>query len=966
VRRQNYPYLNPDEDWEGVKAKGLDKLYGRDYNCLVFCEVVQSDIAAENPKPRTLPAGSRLAFTGNLADASTPGSYVLDHRTYFFHRILKDLKQLCVAVNVIPLKPEMGVDQDQNHYFRSGLAVGANPPDRENLYPDVVNQDPADPDFDFKYIGPGEYKWSKRLAAPGSHSETKTYTNCTYAPIWRKWDMNSTQSVTVKWTAGDNKITVTGDIKYRHWEAYSTKHDNWGWNGDGNDPFYYGRISIDVTWSFDIILKGANVGSEGAGLVPEIVGIANGLPTNFKIKPQMIYVLDNTLTRLTEDVQKNMTKSLASITKNLTEGFKNTGKLTYPGTRTLMFGSPQINNYGDILTTITYQPLGKDLITLQPPKAGDITDPPVFDDPKPPQDSLIFTPQGHLSWNISFKSYDPKSSRAKLVLIGSNASNQPFALDLAHVELLSNSGKDATSLFTDRDRWETPAEIEDRKEKAEKEWQQKREAERQRQIAIAKKEFEASKAKQVGEQQKQVQGIDTVRKERTAKFDEAVRAYNVEKARVDEAKRLQDAAKKLEEARKREEQAAEQARKDREKKLPGKPATSGGTKLPEEPAASDGKKLPKEPAVSDGTLLPEEPAASDGKKLPKEPAVSDGTLLPEEPAASDGKKLPGKPAVSDGTKLPEEPAASGGTKLPEEPAASGEKKLPDEPAKSGETGDPPKAQENGKGQASDGTKPSGTEDASLSSTAKPDGSTNTGGLPKNGEQTGSNGLVDASSPGSLPKAGDGTGSDGQGRGAKPDKGVEPTDPAFSAAEKAMQAARAALDETEKVLREANAKLEQLSKQPFDEKTVVVKLPEPPKAPTPEEENLQIYGMTTSNIMESLVLTVQPDGESLFFKIKQKPKGTISKKSLRWFMRPGSSFTITIEGTVGKPGSYAAQIQETWNSMDPNVDFKRAQFSDVFWKFMLLSGGSALAESSTWKDTNVLRGIVPPPADKPAI
>jgi hypothetical protein len=180
----------------------------------------------------------------------------------------------------------------------------------------------------------------------------------------------------------------------------------------------------------------------------------------------------------------------------------------------------------------------------------------------------------------------------------------------------------------------------------------------------------------------------------------------------------------------------------------------------------------------------------------------------------------------------------------------------------------------------------------------------------------------------------------------------------------MQAAQALVDDTKKALREAKAKLEQLSKETFDETTVIFNPPERPKQPTPEEENLQIYGMKTSNIMETLELAIQPDGSSLFFKIKQKPKGVLVKKSYRWIMHPESYIEITIEGTVGRPGNYAAQIQETWNSMDPAVDFKKSKFSDVFWKFMLLSGGSALAESTSQTEANVIRGLVPPAAAKP--
>ncbi|OAL53443.1 hypothetical protein IQ07DRAFT_678149 [Pyrenochaeta sp. DS3sAY3a] len=821
VRRQNYPYLNANEDWEGVKTDGVQKLYGRDYNCLMFCEVVQapSPIATGIPKPRSLPVGSRIAYGGNLADPDTPGTYVLDHRTFFHNRILKDLKQLCVAVNVIPLRPDMGVDDQRNHYFRSGLAVGTDPPNRTTLYPDVVKQDAAEPYFDFKYIGPGEYKWSKTQSAPGSCSETKLYENCAFAPIWRKWDMNSTQSITVKWTPGGNKITVTGEIKYRHWEAYSMKHSNWGWNGSGNDPFLYGAIKIDGFFSFDIIFKGVDVGVEGAGLTPEIVGIENGLPKNLKIVPDQQYVLDNTLTRLTQDVQSNLVKSLASITKNLAEGFKNTGKLTYPGTRTLKFGNPQISDHGDILSTITYQPLGKDLVVLNPPKGGTIGEPPKNDPAKPPQDNHIFKPQGNLSWKMTFADYTPENNRAKLVCVGSNDSDQPFAFDGVHIEWLANTMAGGTSLFTDRNKWETALEVEQRKQKALTEWEKKMDIERKSQIVVAQKEFEAAKAARVAEQQAKLVPIDKEVKDLTAKYDEAVRVYGDEKKRVDEAKRLADAAKKK----------AEEDKRSKEKKREDE-------KKGEEKKENENKK-------------------GDQDKHPAEPT---GSQVKQSNIAATSSSADGSPANTD-------------------------------------------------------------------------------------EQINTGAIDD----GALSK------------GAESQDDVDPANPALAAAEKAMHVAKAALDESKKLLLDADAKLDFLRKQPFDETMVVIKLPDPPKEPTPAEENLQVYELTTSNIVEPLQINVQIEGTSVFFKVKQVPKGKLKPKSYRWYMPPQSSLTITIEGTVGKPGNFAAQIQETWNSTDPEQDYNKSKFSDVFWKYILLSGGSSFAQPSDQKEANNVRGIVTP-------
>ena len=785
MRLQNYPYVGPDEEYSKLKALGPAALYGRDYNCLVFCEVVETRIAAEKTAPRILPTGSRLAYNGNLTDAQTPGTYVLDHRTYFYDRILKDLRQLCVAINVIPLKPDIGVDKDRNPFFRSAISVGTNPRDRETVYPWVANQDANDPDFAFKYMAPGRYVWTKRLAAPGSGVDTRTFTECRYAPIYRKWDIHSTQTVTVCWNPGSNRITVSGVTAYYHWEAYSSKHDRWEWNGQGNDPFYYGLITIDVTWSFDIVLEGVKEEQEGAGLQPKFEGLQDGLPKNLSFRPQKKWVRDDTMERLSADIQKNLIKALERITESIKKGFENAGNLTYPGTRTLKFESPQLNNFGDIITTISYQPLGPDLVTLIPPVKVDIPDFEPFGNAPQTSDAMVFKPMGHLVWDIKFPRYDSQTKRTTMVLNATNASDKErFAFDSVQLAIQKNSGEGQTSLFTDRSNWEQPTEIEARKQELENQRRKKLEEERRKQVAAAKEAFESSKATSVKEQKQKIQDIEKIHSERNAKATEAIHAYEQEKNRTEEARKVEKQAMKKVDA------------------------------------------APK----PEGTLEPFVSPKSDETSKPEETPKPDETLKAEE------THKPDMTVNLDETSKPEETPTPKGTLEPDE------------------------------------------------ATPKKD------------------------------------------------------------------------DEVHKQLHEAKIKMAELEAQTFDETSVIFKEPETPDpALQPVEQNTEIYGLSQTNINETLMINVEVSGSTLYFSVKSKPKGRLKKVSSRFYIDPRSYFTIQLEGTVGKPGKYVAQIQEVWNSTNPSDDYASGQFSDVFWKFTLLEGGSAFADSVSHSEADRIRG-----------
>jgi hypothetical protein len=126
----------------------------------------------------------------------------------------------------------MFVDDTKVQQFQSRICVGINPPNPSVDYPGLPKQISTDPSFAFNFVENGKYVWKSSLLAPGSGTEIKIYDNCVSAPVYRKWKIQSDQSVTVSWKPGTDQITVAGKVDYDHWEAYSSESIGFAW-GEG-------------------------------------------------------------------------------------------------------------------------------------------------------------------------------------------------------------------------------------------------------------------------------------------------------------------------------------------------------------------------------------------------------------------------------------------------------------------------------------------------------------------------------------------------------------------------------------------------------------------------------------------------------------------------------------------------------------------------------------------------------------
>ncbi|TPX14889.1 uncharacterized protein E0L32_004998 [Thyridium curvatum] len=483
VRLQNYAYITDDAQlahFKDVKADKVTSLdsgsqLGHPQNCLVFCEVVK----------RKLPVGTRLEYGGNLAEPAggsskpaIPGTFVLDHRLYFEKKILTSLRELCVKTSVIPVYPNMFTDRGSGEQqFQSRYVVGANP-NPASLYPGLPDQVASNPTFDFKWESNGHYAWRRTWAAPGSGQEVKTYTDCNSAPVYRKWTIEAENSVEVDWVPGNDTINVKGSVFYNHWEAYNARGNmNFGWKSEGGDCFW-GSFWIKVTWSFEIdlcdkeksfemqkeamreraryLVKLEESRKNNTPPPPEVPEVPNGVinPVVIGLDPDTSlprdlrvwggggeFVRDKTDTNMRTAVEASLKQGFQTACANLKNVVADAGHFIYPGTRTLVFGNPKLNDFGDILATVDYIDLEEDgLVQVNVGVPKDIeTSPSKAADPVI-HDSTVTGNPTHITWSPKIL-WNSSKGTAKLVLQGRNVLPNAMAFEDVAIQLLPTAGE---------------------------------------------------------------------------------------------------------------------------------------------------------------------------------------------------------------------------------------------------------------------------------------------------------------------------------------------------------------------------------------------------------------------------------------------------------------------------------------------------------------------------------------------
>ncbi|KAK3392358.1 hypothetical protein B0T20DRAFT_482485 [Sordaria brevicollis] len=442
---QPYPYWN-EQEIQTYRSPGkefpLKGIVGRDNNCLVYCEVCESKV---HHADRELPSLKRLPFTANLSEPDAggrggfDGSFIIGHRLFLHEHILPILQDLCRAWQVIPLRPEMRVDNEGNAIFNPRFAFGEMPKDVDDRVrlpnPSVNRGDCTNDFFKFKFVEPGKYQWSDRIIAPGSRSDpngkyTHPYNGCKLGLIYREYDISAKMDVTVTWEPLSSRFKIVGTMEYQHWEAYCA-------NKNFNENYYWGKTQTNGSWSVGLELERTeqakqNTLDKNGVIQPRLIGhVSDGsyLPQDLKFTQGTQYLLWDTHEKITKSMGSGMESALASLNKALLERSANARPLTYPGAGELDFGRPMLSARGDLVADIRYKKPDGSRISVRPPglmkyeKPKDVISKPIHGDPPPPVDKDLKPP--HLVWSGSLTPVSGKDNRQRFRVVATNvASNK--------------------------------------------------------------------------------------------------------------------------------------------------------------------------------------------------------------------------------------------------------------------------------------------------------------------------------------------------------------------------------------------------------------------------------------------------------------------------------------------------------------------------------------------------------------
>ena len=87
---------------------------------------------------------------------------------------------------------------------------------------------------------------------------------------------------------------------------------------------------------------------------------------------------------------------------------------------------------------------------------------------------------------------------------------------------------------------------------------------------------------------------------------------------------------------------------------------------------------------------------------------------------------------------------------------------------------------------------------------------------------------------------------------------------------------------------------------------------------------------------------------------KKVKGRTKRQ--RFYMPPGSSFTLELDGETEKPGDYLIQMNELWNSPDAHENWLGREWADTFYKFILQPEGGGASTRVGKAESEKIRGV----------
>ncbi|KAJ4246356.1 hypothetical protein NW762_013707 [Fusarium torreyae] len=294
-----------------------------------------------NPK---LQLEANVAFPGSGIDTRTLGSYVLDHRTFLEGHILPRLSGLCATCRVIPLIPQQSTPSPNQHLLTSRCCVGGDPGVQSDTK--LEEQVKANAGYDFKYTGPRRYEWSREFTAPGNETQVFCYDGDLTGRIYRKYVISVRSSVVVTWETNADSLQFAALVEYKHWDGWRKDDANFPCSRTGDSISR--SFTKSISWSVTVRLCASQLSHVPNGvIVPTVQGVSadTGLPYDYKE-----HCTDESLGSLTVSFTQALKDQLREVSGKLAS----TGAFIYPGAGQLDYGPPQLNELGDVVTTLNW------------------------------------------------------------------------------------------------------------------------------------------------------------------------------------------------------------------------------------------------------------------------------------------------------------------------------------------------------------------------------------------------------------------------------------------------------------------------------------------------------------------------------------------------------------------------------------------------------------------------------------
>lgn len=411
LRLQNYPYIDEEKQLELVSAKQVMKgVNGSPYNCLCFCEVVGSRV--------DLPGTKFLPFSGNLAGPSKDtsaeylGTFVLDHRLFpGGDKLLSQLQELCIAMQTIPLEPEMRLGEN---YIPSGrrLRVVGNTAD---------------------FTAGKPYRWEELESDMGA--ATRIFVDVPK----RKSKTSSLSKITVEAGPQMTAFKVSGVYGYSRRSEFSSL-----------------VISDIAPWTFTISINGSQDTSGNFGVLNNISAVFTGCKTEKDPYTGLDILIPNDLSvnlagnpsnpkwiLIRTAMKINIGRALAKMASDF-KPFQGINKFIYPGNGELKFGPTMLNEDMNIFATVDFS-IKEGRVSWPVPEAESLGN--KVSDSAYISDASVTTDTPHLSWTSLVNTYETSSQAIKFTLTGLNNSNDATAFKYVSTLCLKMKALDGKTLL---------------------------------------------------------------------------------------------------------------------------------------------------------------------------------------------------------------------------------------------------------------------------------------------------------------------------------------------------------------------------------------------------------------------------------------------------------------------------------------------------------------------------------------